>query len=194
MFTGIIEEIGTVRGMTGRGRISVLSVEAGKAAEDVRIGDSIAVNGACLTVTGIKAGRLSFDVMQETRDGTDLGALRPGSKVNLERSLKMGDRIGGHFVSGHVDCVGVIRRKTHVRANLCFEIGIPPGFRPLIMLKGSVAVDGISLTVAGKTPDSFSVYIIPHTLASTVLGLKSVSQPVNVEFDMLVKSAVRGSS
>jgi riboflavin synthase len=184
-----VEEIGTVRRMSARGRAAVLMVDGRKAAEGVAVGDSIAVNGACLTVTAINGGCLSFDVMPETRDTTTIGSLRAGTKVNLERSLKMGDRISGHFVSGHVDCIGVIRRKAHVRANVCLEIGIPPRVTGYVLPKGSIAVDGISLTVAAQASGSFSVYVIPHTLACTTLGIKAPSQAVNVEFDILAKSA-----
>jgi riboflavin synthase len=190
MFTGIVEEIGTVRGISTKGRVTVLTVECGIAAEGVVVGDSIAVNGACLTITALKDRWLSFDMMQETRGATTLGSLRPGAKVNCERSLKMGDRISGHFVSGHIDCVGLIKQKAYVRSNLCFEIGIPPRYSCYILPKGSIAVDGISLTIAGKRPGSFSVYVIPHTLASTTLGLKTPAQQVNVECDMLAKAAV----
>jgi riboflavin synthase len=193
MFTGIVEEVGTVRSIVNKGRVSVLTVDAGKAAEGVKTGDSVAVNGACLTVTGTKGSCLSFDVMQETLTVTDIGRLKSGNKVNLERSLKMGDRISGHFVSGHVDCIGVIRKKGYLRSNLCFEIGIPGRFSAYVLPKGSVAVEGISLTVAAKTHDSFSVYVIPHTRAATTLGLKSPSQQVNIEFDMLAKAAFRGN-
>ncbi len=191
MFSGIVEELGTVKGLSSKGTGYLLTVESPKAAEGTAIGDSIAVNGACLTVVGVRGGLLSFDVMRETRELTDIGGLAPGSRVNLERSLKMGDRISGHFVSGHVDCKGVIRRKSYVRGDLCIEIGVPARFIPLVLPKGSIAVDGVSLTVTGIKGNSFSVCVIPHTLASTTLGIKSASQPVNVEFDMMSKAARR---
>ena len=189
MFTGIVEELGTVVAFSRRGRLGRLTVRGAAAAQGSRIGDSIAVNGACLTVVAMKGDELSFDVMQETLSLTDLGRLFPGSRVNLERSLRLGDRVSGHFVSGHVDCLGVIRKKSAVRGNLCFEIAVPPRLSGYIVPKGSVAVDGISLTVAEKKSGSFSVYVIPHTLANTTLSVKGPSGQVNIEFDMLVKAA-----
>lgn len=189
MFTGIVEELGTVRALSRQGRVSLLSIDAAKACEGTAVGDSICVNGACLTVVKVKAGNLQFEVMPETLGLTNLGALCPGEKVNLERSLKLGDRISGHFVLGHVDCQGVIRKKSFVRGNLSFEIGIPPRQGGYVLPKGSVAVDGISLTVADLRPGAFCVYVIPHTLDNTTLGFKGPSRKVNLEFDMLAKAA-----
>lgn len=188
MFTGIVEELGTVVALSKRGRLGRLTVRGATAAQGSRIGDSIAVNGACLTIVALKGDQLSFDVMQETLSLTDLGRLAPGDRVNLERSLKLGDRVSGHFVSGHVDCLGVIRKKISVRGNLCFEIAIHPKSSGYILPKGSVAVDGISLTVAEKKSGAFTVYVIPHTLINTTLGIKGASRQVNIEFDMLAKA------
>lgn len=187
MFTGIIEELGEVRRLSKGGRLARLEIAAQLVTKDAAVGDSISVNGACLTVTGNDRGMLSFEVMPETLRATNLGGLRPMAKVNLERSLKLGSRVSGHFVAGHVDCTGVIRQKRHREGNLEFEIAVPPAFISCVILKGSVAVDGISLTVAKKRSNAFGVYVIPHTLKNTTLGFKGPSEKVNVEFDMLAK-------
>jgi len=187
MFTGIIEELGQVKGIHRRGRVTLLEVSAPTVATDAAIGDSVAVNGACLTVVKNERGALSFEVMQESLRCTDLAALKLSEKVNLERSLKVGDRLSGHFVLGHVDCVGVVRRKSIAHNNAAFEIAYPPQHRSLIVPKGSIAVDGISLTVQEIKPASFTVYIIPHTMEHTTLRVKGPSDRVNLEFDMLLK-------
>ncbi len=187
MFSGIIEELGQVKKISRRGKVTLLEVKAAKVLEDPEIGESISVNGACLTVVDKTAGSVSFEVMPETLEVTNLGSLRIADRVNLERALKAGDRISGHFVSGHVDCAGIIRKKTYVHENLAFEIAFPPEFTKYLLPKGSVAVDGISLTIMDRRPGSFSVYIIPHTLKNTTLGFKGPSDKVNVEFDILAK-------
>jgi riboflavin synthase len=191
MFSGIIEELGQLKQIRRLGRVSVLEVKADKVLVDTKIGDSIAVNGVCLTVTEINpAGSLvSFEAMPETLRISNLGKLRRGEKVNLERSLKMGERICGHFVSGHIDCLGIIRNKNFISGNLCFEISLPPEFLKYILPKGSVAVDGISLTVTARKSSALSVYIIPHTLKNTTLSFKGPSDVVNIEFDIISKSA-----
>ncbi len=187
MFTGIIEELGIVKTVSRKGRLISLSVQADKVLPDTKIGDSIAVNGACLTVVKIEDKVLIFDLLEETSRLTNLGKLKIGEKVNLERSLKAGDRLSGHFVSGHIDCAGVIRNKAHISGNLCFEIAVPPKFLKYIAPKGSISVDGISLTVVNKRSNIFSVYIIPHTLQNTTLNLKGPSGEVNIECDILAK-------
>jgi len=187
MFTGIIEELGEVMGLLRRGELSCLEVKAAVVLEGTKIGDSIAVNGTCLTVTKTNDRSLFFDVMPETLKLTNLGLLKNKGKVNLERALKVGDRISGHFVSGHVDCCGVIRKRGICAGNLVFEVAIPNKFMKHIVLKGSVAIDGISLTVAAKKTSTFSVFIIPHTLKNTTLGFKGPSDRINIEFDMLLK-------
>ena len=189
MFTGIVEETGRVEGVSRRGSGYVLAVSAQRVLEGTRIGDSIAVNGVCLTVVKIGANRLEFDLMPETFKTTNLGTAGAGSRVNLERSLKVGDRVSGHFVSGHVDCRGVVRSKRRSAGNLCFEIAVPAPVLRSIVVKGSVAVDGISLTVMEKSAGTFGVYIIPHTAAQTTLEDKGPSSTVNVETDMLLKAA-----
>jgi len=187
MFTGIIEELGIVKTVGRKGRLISLSVQADKVLPDTKIGDSIAVNGVCLTVVKIEDKVLSFDLLEETSRLTNLGKLKIGEKVNLERSLKTGDRLSGHFVSGHIDCAGIIRGRMHKDGNLCFEIAIPREFLKFIARKGSIAVDGISLTVSDKRSNTFSVYIIPHTFKNTTLNFKGPSSEVNIETDILAK-------
>ncbi|MEK6714807.1 MAG: riboflavin synthase [Candidatus Omnitrophota bacterium] len=187
MFTGIIEELGIVRSVTKKGNYTVLEIQADKILGDVQIGDSVAVNGACLTVVKQVKDYLSFEVMEETLKLTNLGELHPNDVVNLERALKVGDRLSGHFVSGHIDAKSLIRKKTFVGENLCFEINIPKGLNKYISHKGSVAIDGISLTVTDVRASSFCVYIIPHTLKNTTFKYKNAGSSVNIEADLLAK-------
>lgn len=187
MFTGIVEELGVVRGISKRGPVMLLCIQAEKVLEDIGIGDSVAVNGVCLTVVKYDRSALYAEMMPETFRGTGLGFLKVSERVNLERSLKIGGRISGHFVSGHIDCTGIIRRKSMVRGNVCFDIAVPPGNTAYFVQKGSIAVDGISLTIVEKRSDVFSVYLIPHTLQNTTLMFKGPSGRVNIEFDMLMK-------
>lgn len=187
MFTGIIEELGAVKSISKRGKYALLEIRADKILDDIKIGDSVAVNGACLTIVKKENAFLSFEVMEETLRLTNLGGLHPNDAVNLERALKAGDRLSGHFVSGHIDAKAVIRKKAFIGENLCFEIVIPKGLNKYIILKGSVAVDGISLTVADVRASAFSVYIIPHTIKNTTLKNKNAGSLVNIEADMLAK-------
>ncbi|MBM3249277.1 MAG: riboflavin synthase [Candidatus Omnitrophica bacterium] len=187
MFTGIIEELGQVKSISRRGGNTLLEIAGETVLRETKIGDSISVNGACLTAVKKTWGALVFEAMPETLKLTNLGSLKACDKVNLERSLKLGDRVSGHFVTGHVDCTGIIRRKGYAAGNLGFEISVPASFMKYILPKGSVAVDGISLTVARKTATTFSAYIIPHTLKNTTLGFKGPSDKVNIEFDILAK-------
>lgn len=189
MFTGIIEELGVIKNIVNRARLTWLEIKAGKILEDTKIGDSIAVNGCCLTVINKDFDYLSFEAIAETIKLTNLGLLRISDKVNLERALKVGDRISGHFVSGHIDTIGIIRNKAYISNNLCFEIAATPKFMKYVIPKGSVAVDGISLTIVDKKSTTFTVYIIPHTLKNTTLGFKGPSDKVNLEFDILAKQA-----
>ena len=185
MFTGIVEELGEVRRVQIIGRNALLEVKAVRVLDDTNVGDSIAVNGICLTVIKKRNNVLVFEVIPQTLRTTNLGRIRIGEKVNLERSLRLGDRISGHFVYGHIDCLGTIRRKSFIRNNLCFEIAIPPKFISSIILRGSIAVDGVSLTVQDKKSNTFSVYVIPHTYKNTTLGFRRVSDKVNLELDKL---------
>ncbi len=189
MFSGIVEELGEVKRISKRGNITLFDIAAKKVSEDTNIGDSICVNGACLTVIKSESGVLSFQALPETLKITNLGLLKISDKVNLERSLKVGDRISGHFVTGHVDCIGIIRRKKYIGGNLCFEVAAPLNFLKYILPKGSIAVDGISLTAQDKKSNVFTIYIIPHTIKNTTLGLKGPSDKVNIEFDILAKKA-----
>lgn len=189
MFTGIIEELGAVKNMVNRAHLTWLEIKADKILEDAKIGDSIAVNGCCLTVINKNYDYLSFEVMPQTLKLTNLGLLRISDKINLERALKVGDRISGHFVTGHIDAIGIIRKKAYISNNLCFEIAVAPQFMKYIFPRGSVAVDGISLTIVDKKSSAFTVYIIPHTLKNTTLGFKGPSDKVNIEFDILAKQA-----
>jgi riboflavin synthase len=187
MFTGIIEETGRVVALTPGADSWRLQIAAQLVPTDVRLGDSVAVNGCCLTVTKFDAGHLWFDVLEETRRLTNFAQLAPGSLVNLERSLRVDSRLGGHFVSGHIDAPGRVevfeaRGKDHY-----LKVGVPVGFARYLVYKGSVAIDGISLTVAEAAGDSFAVWLIPHTLAATNLQGKKAGDTVNLEFDLLAK-------
>jgi len=187
MFSGIIEELGKIKRISRKGNITLIEINAKNTLDGVKIGDSIAVNGVCLTVVGVKKDSFSFEAMPETLKATNLKDLKTADKVNLERSLKVGDRVSGHFVLGHIDCVGLIRRKSYINGNLAFEIAVTSEFIKYCLPKGSVSVDGISLTIAARESNVFSVYIIPHTLKNTTLSFKGPSDKVNVEFDLLVK-------
>lgn len=191
MFTGIIETIGTVREFTRRGDEARARIEAGPLAEGLRRGDSIAVDGACLTVTAGGGEGFSCDLSAETLTRTTLGALRVGSRVNLERPLRLGDRLGGHLVTGHVDAVGEIVRQRAQGDGEFWHFRLPPDLAPLVVMKGSIAVDGISLTVADLTRDAFGVALIPHTLRHTTLGGKRAGDAVNLEADLLGKHVAR---
>lgn len=187
MFTGIIEEIGTVANIKHTGESFVLSIDAKKVLTDVRLGDSIAVNGVCLTVTSFSSSRFTVDVMPETVKATSLKTVKRGSKVNLERAMAAGGRFGGHFVAGHVDGIGVLKGKKQFENAVYYEIETDDELLKYIILKGSVAVDGTSLTVFGISEDSFTLSLIPHTLSKTVLGFKGTGDIVNIECDMIGK-------
>jgi riboflavin synthase len=187
MFTGIIEEIGKVSGIDKTQRGSSLKVASCEVSKDVRLGDSIAVNGICLSVSDIKNNILGFDVMQETLKNTTIGGLKISDPLNLERSLKPDSRIGGHFVSGHIDYKGRIDEVLKGTEGNGFRISLPFEFSRLVAKKGSIAVDGVSLTVAGLTRESFIVYLIPHTLKNTTLGKRKKGDSLNIETDLLAK-------
>ncbi|KIY20838.1 MULTISPECIES: riboflavin synthase [Mesobacillus] len=187
MFTGIIEEIGTIANIQYSGESFMLTIDAKKVLTDVQVGDSIAVNGVCLTVTSYTENRFTVDVMPETVKASSLKTARRGSKVNLERAMAAGGRFGGHFVAGHVDGVGIIKGKTQVENAVYYEIQVEPDLLKYVILKGSVAVDGTSLTVFGISEDSLTLSLIPLTLADTVLGFKDKGDIVNIECDMIGK-------
>jgi len=191
MFTGIIETIARVTSIRRGGTTAKLSVDLGEMSEGTPIGDSIAINGACLTVTSFSDSTGVFDVSEETLRRTNLGELRPGDLVNVERSLQVGSRLAGHFVQGHVDGVGTLSAKDVRHEGGTVSIDAPPDIMQLIVEKGSIAVDGISLTVASLTDTNFAVAVIPHTLEVTTLGQKSVGARLNLETDILAKLVAR---
>ncbi len=187
MFNGIVEEIGIVDALERRKNLSVLKVRARKVVSGTKLGDSIAVEGVCLTVTDKKKNVLGFDMMRETVNKTSLGRLRRGDKVNLERALKAGGRVSGHFVTGHIDDVGRIEQKVSEANYEELSIRLPKGLGKYIVPKGSVALDGVSLTVGKVGKGRFSVYLIPFTKQVTTLGSKKKGDPVNIETDILAK-------
>ncbi len=187
MFTGIIEAVAQVKAIEKRKNLFTLLVEKPKTFDDMGIGDSVANDGACLTVTLLKDGCLAFDLMKETLDATTLKHLSPGKKVNLERAMKADARLGGHFVTGHVDAVGKIKDIRTLPNYVEYRISLKKDLMRYVVPKGSVAIDGISLTVGKVKKDWFGVYFIPHTLKVTTIGSKKVGAEVNIETDLLAK-------
>lgn len=187
MFTGIIEETGTVTAIRKGAHSAVLTIQARKILTDIHLGDSIAVNGVCLTVTAYNQSGFSADVMHETLRRTALGQLHSGAGVNLERAMAANGRFGGHIVSGHIDGTGVIQNIRQDDNAIWYTISAAPSVLRYIVEKGSVAIDGISLTVAAVTEDSFSVSIIPHTAAQTTLSAQAKGNTVNLETDCIGK-------
>lgn len=187
MFTGLVEETGQVVSFAPAQNAWGLQLAAQVVPGGVAVGDSVAVNGCCLTVTRCDAGHLWFELLEETRRLTNFSELKPGAAVNLERSLRADARLGGHFVSGHIDALGRVevfaaRGKDHY-----LRVNMPAGSGRYLVHKGSIAIDGISLTVAEVTGDAFAVWLIPHTLAATNLREKQPGSGVNLEFDLLAK-------
>jgi riboflavin synthase len=190
MFTGIVEQLAPVVSLEKAARKTATSIRInlGKLANGTKRGDSICINGVCLTATSKRRGIVSFDTIEETLRVTNLGKLATGSRVNIERSLRPNGRIGGHIVTGHIDKTGTITKiEKEVDGSLKMFIETDPGLLPLIVPKGSVAVDGVSLTVVDVTRNSFSVCLIPTTLTATTLGYKTKSDSVNIEADMIGK-------
>ena len=187
MFTGIIQDMGTVRKLTRKGGDALLEVTTALPLDDVKIGDSIAVSGACLTVTALGAQSFTFDVSAETLSKTTLGRLKAGDRVNLEKALRMSDFLGGHLVLGHADCVGRIVERTARAGSIVYGITLETGLSKYVVAKGSVTVDGISLTVNSCEGDRFYVNIIPHTAGKTTLAGKKAGDSVNIETDILGK-------
>ncbi len=187
MFTGIIEELGTVAGIDRRPDSIRLTIAAHIVLEDTKLGDSIAVNGVCLTVTNLTDASFTADVMHETMKRSSLRDIRSGSAVNLERAMQLGGRLGGHIVSGHVDGIGHIARIASDGIAKVITIAVPKDMEPFIVEKGSIAIDGISLTVVSVGSSQFSVSIIPHTMAHTTLIDKHPGAIVNLETDMIGK-------
>jgi len=191
MFTGLVAELGEAVSLKKQAKGAVLEVRASGTASGAAIGDSIAISGACLTVTGIRDAAMSFDLSDETLQSTTLGSLKPGDRVNLESSLRADSKLGGHFVTGHVDAVGKIRSKKKAGEAFKVEIEAPPEVMDFLVEKGSVAVDGISLTVVDVLSGSFTVVIIPHTAEVTTIGFKGPGDAVNLEADILGKYVLR---
>jgi riboflavin synthase len=188
MFTGIVEELGTVLGVERSGDVVRLAVGSKIAREGSELGASVAVNGVCLTVVAARADGLDFEIGPETLARTTLGRLVAGDAVNLERPLRFGAALGGHLVLGHVDGVGTVEVATRVESTARVRIALPgPALAPLLVPQGSVAVDGVSLTVAALDRDAFEVMVIPHTLTVTTFGRLARGQKVNLEMDVIGK-------
>lgn len=189
MFTGIVEELGIVRSFARAGAGAKLCIESKLAASDGKLGDSISINGSCLTAVDINGQLLTFDISAETLERTNLGRLKAGEKINIERSLRADSRLGGHFVTGHIDCIGKIASKEDKGEFIRVAIEIPRDFMVFLVEKGSIAVDGISLTINALSNNSFDVMVIPHTISVTGLTHKKKGDFVNIEVDMLAKYA-----
>lgn len=188
MFTGIIEEIGKIK-MIQRGDITKIAIECEKVLDGTAIGDSIAVNGVCLTVTNVGKNLFTADLMRETLKSSNLGDLKIGSMVNLERALSISGRLNGHIVTGHVDTVGTIVDKNRIMNSNVFKIKIDERYSKYVVSKGSIAVDGISLTVVEALASYFTISVIPHTELNTTLNFKRIGDSVNIEVDILSKYA-----
>lgn len=187
MFSGIVEETGVVQVLQSEGDRYRLTVEADKILAGIKLGDSIANNGCCLTVAAVNGKKITFDLLQETLEATNLSQATTGKLINLERSLQVNDRIGGHFVTGHVDCTGLITAWEKQGNDYTLELEVPAGMERYVVSKGCVAVDGMSLTVGRVKGKLFNVWIIPHTLEVTALRERKVGDRVNLEFDLLAK-------
>jgi riboflavin synthase len=187
MFTGIVEELGRVRALEDRGGGARLVVHGATVSRDSSVGDSVAVNGVCLTAVEVTGEALSFDLGRETLDRSTLGDLRAGDPVNLERPLTLATRLGGHLVQGHVDGVAPVRSVDRNGAGASIRIALPPSLRPYVVERGSIAVDGVSLTVTVVDDEGFEVALIPHTLAATTLGERGPGDGVNLEADVVAK-------
>ncbi|MGB9619066.1 MAG: riboflavin synthase [Armatimonadota bacterium] len=186
MFTGLIEEIGTVKSLVPGG-VTKLVVASSRVAQNVEVGDSVSVSGVCLTVTRIGEGELAFDAVPETLARSTLAHVRPGDTINLESSLRAGGTIGGHFVQGHIDGVGTVESVRQLGESAEIRIAAPSGILRYVVEKGSIAVDGISLTVASVDRTGFAVAVIPHTMQVTTLGRRRPGDRVNLEVDIIAK-------
>ena len=187
MFTGIVEEIGTVKNKVNKGQTLVLTIQAKKILEDVHLGDSISINGVCLTVTSFTKDEFTVDVMPETYQSTNLKMLSNHHKVNLERAMAANGRFGGHIVSGHIDGTGEILAIKPLENAVTYKINIPSAYSKYCLPKGSITIDGTSLTIFKVENEVISISLIPHTRFYTILGSKNVGDPVNIEFDLLGK-------
>ncbi|MEV6318162.1 riboflavin synthase [Streptomyces sp. NPDC051776] len=191
MFTGIVEELGEVVAVEDLGDAARFRLRGPVVTEEARHGDSIAVNGVCLTVVDVRNGEFAADVMAETLSRSSLGALAPGSRVNLERPMALGGRLGGHLVQGHVDGTGTVLDRKSAENWEIVTVSLPEHLTRYVVEKGSITVDGISLTVVDAGPDFFTVSLIPTTLALTTLGSKQPGDPVNLEVDVIAKYVER---
>ncbi|MFE2848541.1 riboflavin synthase [Streptomyces scopuliridis] len=191
MFTGIVEELGEVTAIENLGDSSRFRLRGPVVTENAKHGDSIAVNGVCLTVVDFENGEFTADVMAETLNRSSLGALATGSRVNLERPVAVGGRLGGHIVQGHVDGTGTVVERTPSEHWELVRIALPAALSRYVVEKGSITVDGVSLTVVDAGPDFFTISLIPTTLALTTLGIKGPGDPVNLEVDVLAKYVER---
>ncbi|NJK92401.1 MAG: riboflavin synthase [Blastochloris sp.] len=187
MFTGIVEETGIVQDLQETQQLCKLVVEANTILPGIKLGNSIANNGCCLTVTSLQDRRITFDLLQETLRATNLGSVQKGSLINLERSLQVSDRIGGHFVTGHVDGTALITRWEKEGSDYVLEVEVSEGLERYVVPKGCIAMDGISLTVGKVCKNRFNVWIIPHTYEVTALKDRKSGDRVNLEFDLLAK-------
>ncbi len=191
MFTGLVEEVGRVLSLKKSSQSAVLKVGCQKITEDIKIGDSISVNGVCLTVVSFEKGFVTFDVSAETLRRSNIGILKTKDFVNLERALRFSDRLGGHILQGHVDTITKVVGIKREGTGFLFSFRLPPAYRHLVVEKGSIGIDGISLTIATLFADTFSVAVIPHTYENTTLKLKRPGDIVNLEFDIIGKYVER---
>ena len=191
MFTGLVREVGQVVWLRRADRVVQLLVKGPRTATRVRVGESVSVNGCCLTVTAQREGQFMFDLLTESLDRTNLGQLKPGHPVNLERALLVDGRLGGHFVQGHVDGTAQVVALEEKGPDLRIDIALPREFARYVVYKGSIAINGASLTVSAVNPADFSVWVIPHTLEHTNLGDLEAGNLVNLEFDILAKYVER---
>ena len=191
MFTGIIEGLGTIAGIRSSGQGTRLTVEADFSLDQTKVGDSISVSGACLTAVKIDGKRFEVDVSPETLQITTFGQAKVGERLNIERALRLSDRIDGHLVSGHIDGTGIVKERETLSNAIIITIGVDASLTQYMIAKGSVAVDGISLTINTRESDSFSVSVIPHTARLTTIGFKNKGDRVNIETDMIGKYVER---
>jgi riboflavin synthase len=187
MFTGLVEEIGLIKTVVSQNQSKQLTLYAKKICQDLKIGDSVAVNGVCLTAVSVSDPQFTVEAVEETLYRTNLEKLVPGSLVNLERALRTGDRLGGHFVQGHVDGTGKIMEVQNRQPGLWLVLDLPGELLPFCVEKGSIALDGVSLTIADIHGSRISVAVIPHTAAKTIIGNKKAGDSINIEVDLLGK-------
>lgn len=191
MFTGIVRELGTVASVRASGPGARLEIDAPRTAATTAVGDSVAVNGCCLTATAVVGERIGFDAVAETLSRTSIGSLAAGAPVNLEPALRVGEPLGGHFVQGHVDGVAILRAVEHEGEGRRISVEAPPRLRRYVVEKGSVTLEGVSLTVAALDEEGFAVALVPHTLAVTTLGTLRPGARLNLEVDVLAKYVER---